>query len=299
MAVCVLGGINLDHVAQVAELPRWGETTAAHDLADHPGGKGANQAVAAARLGAVVHLLGAVGRDRAGERMLAFLSAAGVDTGQVIHTAAPTGQAFITVDDAARNMIVVAPGANALFGASQALAADLAEPRVMLTQFEATLEAIEALFRRPEAQRSIKILNTAPALAEGRSLLHLADMLVLNEAELARYAGLDAEPSDPQAAAAAARGVAEPGQTIIATLGASGVVAVHGDDVWRIPGARVEAVDTTGAGDCFCGALAAGLDQGWSLDKALAFANRAAALSVTRPGAASAMPTLSELSAAA
>lgn len=298
MSVCVLGGVNLDHVAQVAELPRAGETVASRSLAQFPGGKGANQAVAAARLGAQVRLLGAVGQDGAGDVMLDFLAHADVDIGGVRRVpAAPTGQAFITVDDAARNMIVVAAGANGLYGADAASAADLGGAGVILTQFEATLAAIEALFTRPEAAGALKILNTAPALSDGAPLLALADMLILNETELASFAGLDAEPADPEAAVAAARSLARPGQAVLATLGAAGAVAVRGDEVFRVAGLRQQAVDTTGAGDCFCGALAAGLDQGMTLPAAMAFANAAAALSVTRAGAAASMPLAAEVEA--
>jgi len=298
MSVCVLGGVNLDHVARVSALPRPGETVASRSLAQYPGGKGANQAVAAARLGAQTHLLGAVGQDAAGDVMLDFLRGAGVDvTGVRREAEAATGQAFITVDDAARNMIVVAAGANALYGADAARAADLGGAGVILTQFEATLAAIETIFTRPEAARALKILNTAPALSDGAPLLALADMLILNETELASFAGLDAEPADMEAAVAAARSLARPGQTVLATLGAAGAVAVHGDELFSIAGLRQQAVDTTGAGDCFCGALAAGLDRGLALPAAMAFANAAAALSVTRAGAAASMPTAAEVEA--
>ena len=298
MSVCVLGGVNLDHVARVTVLPRPGETVASRNLAQFPGGKGANQAVAAARLGAQVRLLGAVGLDGAGDFMLDFLTSAGVAVDGVRREAeAATGQAFITVDDAARNMIVVAAGANALFGADAASAADLSATGVILTQFEATLAAIETLFTRPEAAGALKILNTAQALSDGAPLLALADMLILNETELASFAGLGAEPADPEAAIAAARSLARPGQTVLATLGAAGAVAVRGDEVFRVGGLRQQAVDTTGAGDCFCGALAAGLDRGMPLPAAMAFANAAAALSVTRAGAAASMPTAAEVEA--
>jgi ribokinase len=298
MSVCVLGGVNLDHVAQAAVLPRPGETVASRSLAQFPGGKGANQAVAAARLGAQVRLLGAVGQDGSGDVMLDFLAHAGVDIGGVRREpSAPTGQAFITVDDAARNMIVVAAGANALYGADAASAADLGRAGVILTQFEATPAAIETIFTRPEAAGALKILNTAPALSDGAPLLALADMLILNETELASFAGVDAEPADPEAAIVAARSLARSGQTVLATLGAAGAVAVRGDEVFRVAGLRQQAVDTTGAGDCFCGALAAGLDRGLALPAAMAFANAAAALSVTRAGAAASMPTTAEVDA--
>ncbi|WP_304175997.1 ribokinase [Phenylobacterium aquaticum] len=298
MGVCVLGGINLDHVATVEHLPAPGETVTSIGLSRFPGGKAANQAVAAARSGASTQLLGAVGADEPGLFMRTFLTQAGVGIGGVIEVAdAPTGQAFITLDAAGRNSIVVAPGANARFDAAQIARADLSGAQVFLTQFEATLAAVEALFRSAQAQTGIRILNAAPALMEGAHLLALADILVVNETELARFAGLEAAPTNAEDAASAARGLAAPGQAVIATLGGDGAVIVRDGQVTRIPGRKAQVIDTTGAGDCFCGALAARLAQGSDLEAAVIYANAAAAISVTRAGAATSSPTRAEVEA--
>lgn len=299
MGVCVLGGINLDHVASVESLPAPGETVTSSSLARFPGGKAGNQAVAAARTGVTTRLLGAVGADEPGAFMRGFLSGAGVDlTGVIEIPDAPTGQAFITLDAAGRNSIVVAPGANAQYGAAEIAAADLTGVTVFLTQFEATLSAVEALFLSPEAQAGVKILNAAPALMEGAPLLALADILIVNETELARFAGLTQPPADAEAAAMAALTLAAPGQAVIATLGGDGAVIVRDGEVTRAPGRRAEVIDTTGAGDCFCGALAARLAEGANLETAVNYANAAAAISVTRPGAATSSPTRAEVEAA-
>lgn len=298
MGVCVLGGINLDHVAGVEHLPAPGETVASSSLARFPGGKAGNQAVAAARTGVATRLLGAVGADEPGAFMRRFLSEAGVDLAGVLEVAdAPTGQAFITLDAAGRNSIVVAAGANAWYGAAEIAAADLSGATVFLTQFEATLPAVGALFRSPEAQAGLKILNAAPALEAGAPLLALADILIVNETELARFAGLAEPPADPDEAVAAALGLAAPGQAVIATLGGDGAVIVRDGEVTRVPGRRARVVDTTGAGDCFCGALAARLSEGADLEAAVIYANAAAALSVTRAGAATSSPKRTEVEA--
>ncbi|MFN3522784.1 MAG: ribokinase [Phenylobacterium sp.] len=297
MSVCVLGGINLDHVVRVTALPAPGETAAGRDLAVTPGGKAANQAVAAARFGARARLLGAVGQDAAGAQMLAFLARAGVDASGVTRLEGQTtGQAFITIDRAGRNTIVVAAGANAAFLDDHVRAADLGGARVLLTQLEATLPAVEALFRAPAAADAVKILNAAPALEEAAPLLPLADIVVVNEIELARFAGLEAPPAGLAAATAAARRLlARPDQTVVATLGAEGALAVTGGEAIHAPGRRAEAVDTVGAGDCFCGVLAAALAEGLGLEPALSYANAAASIAVTRRGAAESAPRRAEV----
>lgn len=297
VSVCVLGGINLDYVVRTAALPAPGETVAGRDLVTTPGGKGANQAVAAARFGAPTRLLGAVGQDAAGAQMLAFLASTGVDAAGVVRIQGhATGQAFITLDAVGRNTIVVAAGANGAYLDDRVRAADLSGVRVMLTQFEATLPAIEALFRASEAEDAVKILNAAPAIEEGAPLLPLADIVIVNETELARFAGLDAPPATRAAVSAAARRlIARPDQTVIATLGAEGALAVTGSDEIHAPGRRTDVVDTVGAGDCFCGVLAAALAEGFGLERAMAYANAAAAISVTRPGAAQSAPKRAEI----
>jgi ribokinase len=287
MSVCVLGSINLDNVCRVARIPVAGETIMARRLDRFAGGKGANQAVAAAAWGSRSLLIGAVGRDEAGVTLLAHLTDAGVDVSAVAQVAgAPTGQAQICVSDSGENMIVVIGGANRAVDPAMAAAARIAPCRVFLAQLEMPLETVEALFRRAGDQGGLRILNAAPALPEARSLFPLADLIVVNEGELAMFAG-DAKPATAEAAVDLARRlIGRPNQGVIVTLGAAGALAVGAFGVIRAEGYPAAVVDTTGAGDCFCGVLAAALAEGGDLARALALANAAAAVSVELAGAA-------------
>jgi ribokinase len=295
MPVAVLGSINLDLSHRVAALPRPGETVRASSSERHAGGKGLNQAIAAARAGADVRITAAVGDDEAGRWLTGELVAAGVEVSGLVRIDGPTGGAQIVVGDSGENLIVVTPGANALL-----LPAHLQPPAgagVRLAQLEVPVETIEAFFRQPGA--AIRILNAAPAEPEGRRLLPLTDILIVNESELAAYAGLAADPDTPEAAAEAARALlSRPGQTVLVTLGKAGAIAVAETGTLAVAGRPTRAVDTTGAGDCFCGALAAARDEGQPMRQALRFANLAASLSVEKPGAAASMPSRVEIDAA-
>ncbi|MBS0411332.1 MAG: ribokinase [Proteobacteria bacterium] len=296
MSVCVIGSLNLDIVCRVAELPAPGETVAGLGVDRLPGGKGGNQAVAAARAGAPTTMIAAIGQDEAGQIMLASLKDAGVDAGRVIALPDhPTGQAFIWVSAAGENSIVVAGGANAFLTPDRVT--DLAGQAVLLGQLETPVATLRAAFAR--AGDALRILNAAPALDEGRALLPLTDILVVNETELARYANLAAVPETEADIAAAARGLIDrEDQTVIVTLGKAGAMAVTSAGVQRVAGRLARVVDTTGAGDCFCGVLAARLSQGAPLAEAMAWANTAAGLSTQKPGAAPSMPTRTEIEAA-
>lgn len=296
MSVCVIGSLNLDIVCRVQELPAPGETVAGLGVARLPGGKGGNQAVAAARCGAATVMVAAMGQDEAGEIMLASLKEAGVDTGAVVTLPShPTGQAFIWVSAAGENSIVVAGGANAFLTPDNA--SGLAGHAVLLGQLETPVATLEAAFDR--AGGALRILNAAPALDEGRLLLPLTDILIVNETELARYAGLAAVPEAlDDVAAAARRLITRDDQTVIVTLGKAGAVAVGRQSLRRVEGRPARVVDTTGAGDCFCGVLAARLSQGADLADAMLWANTAAGLSTEKPGAAPSMPTLAQIEAA-
>ncbi|HXQ17429.1 MAG TPA: ribokinase [Caulobacteraceae bacterium] len=296
MSVCVLGSLNLDLVCRVAELPRPGETVMGGGVAWLPGGKGANQAVAAARCAAGTRLIGAVGWDEAGDKLLATMAEAGVDTAAVVRLEGhPTGQAFIWVSDAGENSIVVAGGANLAVSAAMLEAPLPADCRVLLAQLETPVAAIEALFAGAPAGR-LRLLNAAPAVLEGRRLFPLVDILIVNETELAAFATVPVVADDVDAVAAVARGlISRPDQTVVVTLGKAGAVAVGADRRIIVSGRTAKVVDTTGAGDCFCGVLAARLDEGADLAEALQWANAAAALSTERPGAAPSMPTRAEI----
>jgi ribokinase len=296
MTIIVLGGINEDIVVSVADLPRRGETITANGVSHCAGGKGLNQAIGAARQGSTVRMLGAVGNDAAGAFLMDVMAREAIDTSAIaVLETHSSGQAYITLTASADNTIIVNAGANTAFGATQVAETNI-EAGVFLTQFEATLGAIEALFTSPQGRAGTRILNAAPALPEGRPLLALADIVILNETELQVFADL---PEIPEAEAdivtAAKKMAARADQTVIVTLGSLGCIAVSGDDITRIPGFRMDAIDTIGAGDCFCGVLAAALDGGADLASAMRRANAAAALSVTRAGAGEATPSHDEV----
>jgi ribokinase len=299
MSVCVLGSINLDIVCTVAELPAPGETVMALGIERFPGGKGANQAVASARWRARTALVGAVGQDEAAEVLLDHLAGAGVDISAIARLAdAPTGHAHICVSAAGENMIVVVGGANRAVAAADIAALDLGRHRVFLAQLETPLAAIEALFASDAGRSGTKILNAAPALDEGKSLFPLADILVVNQAELARYAGAaQSAMSSGDAAIAARRLISRPNQKVVVTLGADGAAAVDANDVRLVQGRPARVVDTTGAGDCFCGILAAALAEGADLAQAMALANAGASLSTERAGAVVAATLRAEVEA--
>jgi ribokinase len=298
--VYVAGSINMDLVARTARHPRPGETVAGTHLATYPGGKGANQAIAAARLGADTVLLGKLGTDTFGEELRDFLSGQGVQLDYLRQTAAAaTGVALIVVAESGENSIVVVPGANALLEPDDVAGVPLAAGDVVLSQFEIPLATIQQLFTQARAIGATTILNPAPARRDARKLLALADVLILNESELAFFAGVDPIlVSSPDAIAAAARHLrARAEQVVVATLGAHGVLAIVGEHQLRIAGHPVQAVDTTAAGDTFAGATAARLACGYPIEHALRDANTAAAICVQRPGAAPSIPTAAEVEA--
>jgi ribokinase len=296
MSVCVLGGINWDVVLDVAELPRPGETIAA--LGDHqsPGGKGLNQAVASARQGVATRLLGALGADAPGAMLRAFIAEAGVGDDVIEAAGLRTGQADICVARDGANTIIVSTGANAAYGAADVARAPIAGDRVFVSQFEATFEATEALFRTDAARAGTRILNTAPAKLEGRHLLALADIVILNETELERFAG-SAALTERADIIAAAEQIIGTRQIAIVTLGDDGCLVLHDGERRHLPGHRVPVIDTVGAGDCFVGVLAAALAEGADIVAATARANAAAALAVGVIGAAPAMPSRAEVDA--
>jgi ribokinase len=289
MVVWVSGSLNQDVVLRVQDLPRAGETVAASSLTLVPGGKGANQATAAARYGARTLMIGAVGGDEAGAWLREHLRAAGVDVSHVAILAGEvSGQAHICVSDAGENSIVITAGANARLAPEHA---PRGAPTTLLAQLETPIETTRRLFSG--VARALRILNAAPAIPAARELFSLADILIVNETELARYAGDDA--STPEAAR---RLISRPEQSVIVTLGAAGALAIGARSELSVAGRAARVVDTTGAGDCFCGVLAAALDARESLGDAMAMANAAAALSTQRHGAGPSMPTRAEIEAA-
>lgn len=278
LPVTVLGSINMDIVMQVESLPQPGETTLVSAIANHPGGKGANQAVAAARMGAKVAMIGALGRDAFGDELAAVLADEGIDTSAITRRDdKPTGTAHIAVDAHGENLILVAGGANRHVD----LPADGGRA-VRIAQLETPVETVAAFLQGD----GHAILNAAPFVAEARDVFAYCDIVIVNEVELAGYAG-----SAGGDIVTTARGLlSRDGQTIIVTLGAKGAVAVTAEQVIEVPAVRAEVVDTTGAGDCFCGVLAAAIADGLDIEAAMRRAVRAAALAVGKAGAIPSLP---------
>jgi ribokinase len=297
--VIVAGSINMDVVATAGRHPRIGETVAGTAVHFFPGGKGANQAVAAAKLGAPTMLVGRLGRDAFGQQLRSFLAAQGVDLGFVHDTdETHSGTAIITVADA-DNTIVVVPGANGMVSADDVSAPAIAQGDIAVSQFEIPLPAIAAFFARARAAGARTILNPAPAAKFGRELLDLVDVLILNETELGFLTGIELRDTDDYSRFVdAIRSLQGDEQRIVCvTLGKRGIVALIDGQPHTDHGRAVKAVDTTGAGDCFVGAVAAVLADGNNIQSAFGYANLAAAVCVQRMGAGPSMPTIAEVSA--
>jgi ribokinase len=298
-AVVVVGSLNADLVVRTPRFPAPGETTTGSDFAVYPGGKGANQAVAAARLGAGVIMVGRVGRDDHGRLLRRSLAAAGVDAEPVVDDEdAATGVAVITIDASGQNHIVLAPGANERLrpGDIERRRALIESAAVVLLQLEVPLETVEAAARIAQRAGVAVVLDPAPARREALALLPLASFVTPNETELRLLAGAAPGAATPEGAAQMARSLLEQGaRCVIAKLGAAGAIAVSRDGEWAWPGHPVQAVDTTAAGDAWNGAFAVAVAEGRALQEAGAFASAAAAISVTRPGAQPSMATRDEV----
>jgi ribokinase len=298
-AVVIVGSLNMDLRVQTPRLPAPGETLIGTGFSTDSGGKGANQAVAAARMGAAVAMLGRVGRDAHGAALTQALRTDGIDTSSVGEdTAAPTGTAVILLMPDGENSILVIPGANHRFRPAHIAdnAEGLRKARVVVAQLECPLDTVRAALTLAHGTGVCTVLNAAPAQPLDDALLATVDWLVVNEIEAAMLTGLPADtPAQIEAAAHALR-QRGPSQVVV-TLGSAGLLHVGPDGALALPAPRVTAVDTTGAGDTFVGALAAGLASGLPIPAALTRAQHAAALAVTRLGTQSAMPTRAEVDA--
>ncbi|NBM17927.1 ribokinase [Streptomyces sp. GC420] len=314
----VVGSANADLVIGVDRRPGPGETVLGSDLAVHPGGKGANQAAAAARLGARTALLARVGDDAHGRLLLESQRSAGVDTVGVLAGGAPTGVALITVDPSGDNSIVVSPGANARLTPEdvRAAASLFHASRVVSVQLEIPPETVAEVVRNV-APGSRLVLNPSPPAPLPAEVLAACDPLVVNEHEARFILGGPADgsagnsPGAAGAAGAAAGPAADDGspeewarallslgpRSVVVTLGAEGALVSAGGDCVRVPSVRVSAVDTTGAGDAFTAALAWRLGRGEDLETAAAFAVRVGAAAVTKEGAQASFPTMEEIKA--
>lgn len=287
--VVIVGSANLDLVVPVDRHPGPGETLLAGDLSRHPGGKGANQAVAAARAGgAVSAFVGCLGDDEAGHVLRESLDAAGVDCSQVLPHDGASGVALIWVTPDGGNTILVAPGSNGHVRITDAHAQLIHDARVVLAQLEIPIETVIDAARACGKDTTF-ILNAAPSRPLPDDLVALVDVLVVNEHEAADLCpGIE---DLEQLAMTLQQRV----PTVVVTLGADGVLLAQGGHVRHVPAFSVDAVDTTGAGDTFCGAFCAALARGVSVDEALTFGAAAGALAATRAGAQESVPTFADV----
>jgi len=291
--VAVVGSLNMDLVARAPRIPQPGETIIGRDFHTLPGGKGANQAVAAARLGATVAMVGRVGNDAFARLLLDNLAAAGVDHTSVIQdSGAATGVALIVVDAAGQNSIVVASGANMRLSPADVETAEtaIASADVLLLQLETPLETATRAAQIAHAHGVTVILNPAPAQPLPPALLSLVDVLVPNESETALLTGL---PIDSRARVEAAAGALRKSGVgaVILTLGERGALLAQAGGTQAFPAFMVMAVDTTAAGDAFMGGLAVALAEGQSLAEGIRWGNAAGALAASQLGAQPSLPT--------
>lgn len=287
--ITVVGSINLDLIATVERLPAPGETMRSDSYKSAPGGKGANQALAAARAGGEVRMIGAVGKDAFATEALACLKEGNVQLSGVREAAAATGIALIFVDGHGENVIVVASGANDTVLAGDLAKAHFAKGEVVLLQHEIPLATVEATLAAVSQAGGTSVLNTAPFRAEAAKLLAMADYVVANETEFDLYAD-SLKLAGEQRDARMADFVARTGKTVIVTLGKDGVIAATPLGALNVPALAITPVDTVGAGDTFCGYFAAGLAAALPLKDALRRAAVAGSLACLKPGAQPAVP---------
>jgi len=295
--IAVVGSLNMDLVVRAPHMPVPGETVIGSDFRTIPGGKGANQAVAAARLGAEVIMIGRVGDDDFGRAQLRNLSELDIDTAHVtVDSEAATGIALITLDTSGQNSIVLAPGANMRLTKEDINAAQgaIVWSDVLVLQLENPLEVVVHAIDIAYAEGVKVILNPAPARPLPKETLAKLDYLIPNESETALLTGIEVANLD--SAKEAAERLREEGVgTVILTLGARGAFLASAEESVHVPGYSVEVVDTTAAGDAFVGGLAVALAQGQNLAEAVRYANAAGALAVTRLGAQPSLPTRQEV----
>ena len=297
MSVVVYGSINTDLIAYTPKLPQQGETLLGKSYLMALGGKGANQAVAAAKLGTKVCMVGHVGDDTFGRQVLEQLTDYGVDVANVEMVADQgSGLAVISVDDNGENTIIVLSGANMHFDQQDVVRTEslFDDTKVLLLQLEVPVEADLAVARAAHAKGITVVLDPAPAAELPDELYSAVDILTPNEVEIEMMVGI--RPSSPQEAADAAKILQSRGvNTVIVTLGSEGVFCASGDRTIYVPAFDVDAIDTVGSGDAFNGGLAVAISEGLEIDEALHWGAAAGALSTTRSGAAGAMPDRAEL----
>ena len=297
--IVVIGSLNMDLVVKTERMPAPGETVRGQGFQTIPGGKGANQAAAIALMGGTVAMVGRVGADAFGPRLIENLAGKGVNIAHLVQTSeAATGIAMILVDASGQNSIVIAAGANGQVYPQDIDACDslLRQSDYLVLQFEIPLEAVAYAIEKATRYGLKVILNPAPAMGFPRELLKQVHYLVPNESEAQLLTGLPV--ADAPSAERAARLLKSRGaNTVIVTLGDKGALAVSDAETMYVPPPKVKAVDTTAAGDAFIGGLVVGLSQGLALKEALRYANCAGAIAVTRFGAQTSLPSAAEVQA--
>ena len=294
--ITVFGSINMDLIATTERLPKPGETVAGSSFSTAAGGKGANQALAATRAGAPVRMVGAVGSDAFADEALGLLKAAGTDLASVKVVDTPTGTAHIIVGGDGENVIVVVAGANGEVTAADAehAVAAMAPGDILMLQLEIPADAVEAALKAARARGIQSVINLAPLTPDARRLGAMADVLIANETEFELFADRTGLTSSEREETMLTLHAAS-GQTLIVTLGADGVVAIRDGEITRATGLSIEPVDTVGAGDTFCGYLAASLDAGLAFTDALRRAAVAGSLACLKRGAQPAIPVAAEV----
>ncbi len=295
--IVVIGSMNTDLVIKTTRLPAPGETLHGEDLQTIPGGKGANQAAAAARLGSRVAMVGRVGADQFGPHLVDNLAHQGVNTGHIrVDPGTCTGVALIMVDEQGENSILLSAGANGKVSRSDvdAASAIITKARLLLLQLEIPLETVEYTLNKASKLGVKVILNPAPARSLSSEMLEKVDILVPNQTELEIMSGMPVVDDDSTREAAqllVGKGV----EIVVVTLGDRGAMIVSADEATLVPGVKVDVVDTTAAGDAFIGALATAIIRDMPMEKAVRFANCAGALAVTRFGAQPSLPSADEV----
>ena len=293
----VFGGVNLDQVVYLSRPPKEGETLEGENIETFLGGKGANQAVALSRLGASVSFVGNVGRDSFGEELTASLSSEGIDLSMLGSVNKKTGTALINVFENSENQIIYIPGANKLTSHKQATSESLEAANIIVSQMEVNPKEVEQLFANSKNKNCINILNLAPFKEPSNTLIAHTDILVFNELEFSLFTSLDTSiPLELDSLKEKLENLnLNHKLSLIVTLGERGLVYYENHKMDYIEAVKVNAVDTVGSGDCFVGALSYSLLQGRSLEESCEFANKSAALSVTKKGAATSMPKMEEV----
>ena len=292
--ILVIGSINMDLVVKVERMPKAGDTVLGTDVENFAGGKGANQAVAAAKAGGSVSMMAKLGNDAYGKELLLDLEDVGIDTGLVETEIGSSGIAFITIDAKGENMIVVSSGANRKITIQDLGKINFSEYKFLVLQLEIPINVVKKSLEIAKANNLKTILNVAPAQILDDEIIKNTDFLILNEGEAALLANKDV--FDKETAIAAAKSLIVDGaKSVIVTLGADGLIWQSPESSGSLDAHKVNVVDTTAAGDCFCGALAVALSENKSLKQALEFANAAAALATTKKGAQPSLPSRAEI----